>query len=125
VCSSDLQTRLASLLNGILCQVLVPTKDLKARVPAVEVMLANPAVKNLIREGKIHQLPNTIRTHSQMGMQLLDNSLLNLYQRGQITGETLLSNCNDPAEISKILSDGNPSGPSTPQPPVYANSTSK
>jgi twitching motility protein PilT len=99
------QTRLASLLVAILCQALIPTTDGSGRVPAVEIMLANAAVKNLIREGKMHQLPNLIRTHTRAGMQLFDNSLTDLYRRGIISGESLFAYCNDRSEVDKMLND--------------------
>ena len=56
------QMRLASLVVAVLCQTLIPRVDGVGRIAAVEIMLGNVAVKNLIREGKIHQLPNAIRT---------------------------------------------------------------
>ncbi|MBN1189780.1 MAG: type IV pilus twitching motility protein PilT [Dehalococcoidales bacterium] len=99
------QTRLASLLIGIMCQTLVPTADEKGRVPAVEIMLANPAVRNLIREGKIHQLPNAIRTHTKMGMQLMDQSLVNLHKSGQIDTERVYAFCNDPEEVEMLIAN--------------------
>ena len=97
------QTRLASLLLGILCQVLIPVVDGTGRVPAVEIMLGNPAVKNLIREGKIHQLPNAIRTHAQEGMLLLDSALVRLYQDGVISRESVLAFCNEQDEIVRLI----------------------
>ena len=99
------QVRLASLLLGVLCQALVPRDNGPGRVAAVEIMLANPAVKNLIREGKIYQLPNTIRTHTQMGMQLLDQTLLKLYNRGVISRQNLFAFCDDVDEITKQVTD--------------------
>ncbi len=96
------QTRLASLLIGALCQTLIPKADGSGRVAAVEVMLANPAVKNLIREGKIYQLPNVIRTHAQLGMKLLDQTLVDLYRQEIISYENLLAFCNDRDEIEKL-----------------------
>jgi len=96
------QTRLASLLLGVLCQTLVPRAEGSGRVPAVEVMLANPAVRNLIREGKIYQLPNVIRTHTQDGMVTLDQSLVNLYREGIISHQNLLAFCNDRDEVEKL-----------------------
>ncbi|MBA7578867.1 MAG: PilT/PilU family type 4a pilus ATPase [Dehalococcoidia bacterium] len=97
------QARLASLLIGVLCQVLVPRADAAGRVAAVEIMLANPPVKNLIREGKIYQLPNVIRTHREMGMISLDEALVNLYLKQLITGETLLAFCNERQEVEKLI----------------------
>jgi len=97
------QTRLASLLVGVLCQALVPRADRPGRVAAVEVMLANPPVRNLIREGKIYQLPNVIRTHREIGMVSLDEALVDLYLRQIISGETLLGICNDRQEVEKLI----------------------
>ncbi|MFC1908024.1 type IV pilus twitching motility protein PilT [Chloroflexota bacterium] len=98
------QARLASLLLGVLCQALVPKVDGTGRIAAIEVMLANPPVKSLIREGKIHQLPNVIRTHAQLGMELFDYSLVKLYRQGIISRENLLAFCNDQDEVEKLIS---------------------
>ena len=100
------QTRLASLLLGVLCQTLVPRTEGSGRVPAVEVMLANPAVRNLIREGKIYQLPNVIRTHTQNGMETLDQSLVKLYRQGIISHQNLLAFCNDRDEVERLTGRG-------------------
>jgi len=97
------QTRLASLLVAVLCQVLLPRADGSGRIAAVEVMLANPAVRNLIREGKIYQLPNVIRTHREIGMISLDEALVNLYLKRLINGESLLAFCNDRQEVEKLI----------------------
>ncbi len=99
------QARLASLLLGVLCQALVPKAKGLGRVAAVEVMLANPAVRNLIREGKTYQLPNTIRMHSQMGMELLDQALVRLYRSGTISRQSVLDFCDDQDEIAKIIGE--------------------
>ena len=97
------QSRLASLLIGILCQVLVPKADGPGRVAAVEIMLASPAVRNIIREGRIHQLPNAIVTQAQLGMVLLDQALINLYRKGTINSENLFAFCNDRDEVAKLI----------------------
>ena len=97
------QTRVASLLLGVIGQTLVPKADGSGRVAAVEVMLGNPPVRNLIREGKIYQLPNVIRTHAQEGMILLDQALLNLYRNGEISKENLFALCNNPEEVEKLI----------------------
>ena len=97
------QARLASLIIGVLCQTLVPRADGSGRIAAVEIMLGTPAVKNLIREGKIYQLPNIIRTSNQEGMETLDQSLVTLYLRGIITGESLVRFCNDKDEVEKLV----------------------
>jgi len=97
------QTRLASLLVAAMCQVLVPRADGSGRIAAVEIMLGNPAVKNLIREGKFYQLPNVIRTHRDMGMISIDEALVSLYLKGMISGESVLDFCNDRQEVEKLI----------------------
>jgi len=97
------QVRLASLLVGALCQALVPRAGGSGRVAAVEIMLGVPAVKALVREGKIYQLPNVIRTHREIGMISLDEALVSLYLKGVITGEIVLDYCNDRAEVEKLI----------------------
>jgi len=97
------QERLASLLLGVLCQALVPKADSSGRMVAVEIMLANPAVRNTIREGKIYQLPNTIVTHTRTGMQLFDQALAKLYREGIIDSENLFAFCNDRAEVERFI----------------------
>jgi twitching motility protein PilT len=97
------QTRLASLLVAVMFQSLVPRADGSGRVAALEIMLANAPVRNLIREGKMYQLPNVIRTHRDIGMITLDESLVHLYLRQVISGEALLSTCNDRQEVEKLV----------------------
>ncbi|MCK4387931.1 MAG: type IV pilus twitching motility protein PilT [Dehalococcoidia bacterium] len=97
------QSRLASLLVGILCQALIPKADGSGRIAAVEVMLASPAVRNTIREGKIYQLPNAMLTQARLGMVLLDQALINLYRKGVISRERVLTFCNDQDEVMKLM----------------------
>jgi twitching motility protein PilT len=66
-------------------------------------MLANPAVRNIIREGKIFQLPNVMRTHQQEGMQLLDHALVKLYRDGIINSQGLYTFCNDRDEVERVV----------------------
>jgi twitching motility protein PilT len=97
------QSRLASLIIGVVCQTLVPRADGSGRVAAVEIMLGNPPVKALIRDGKIYMLPNTIRTHHDIGMITMDEALAGLYLKGIITGESVLEFCNDRGEVEKMI----------------------
>ncbi len=110
------QSRLASLLLGVISQTLVPTADGKGRVAAVEVMLCNSAVKNLIRDGKIYQIPNMIRTNTQIGMMLLDQALADLHKQGKISQESMLSFCNDRDETEKLVGARTPSATYTQAP---------
>lgn len=98
------QTRLASLLIAVVCQTLVPRSDTSGRIAAVEIMIANSSVKNLIREGKIHQLPSVIQTHHDIGMVSLDDSLAELYNREIITFQTVKDFCSDHEGVSKLIS---------------------
>jgi len=102
----NVQSRLASLINGILCQALIPTADGSGRVPAVEIMLANAAIRSNIRDGKVYQLPNTILTNARQGMILFDHALYHLYKSGTITRESVLAFCNDQDEINKLIGTG-------------------
>jgi twitching motility protein PilT len=96
------QARLASTLIAIFSQVLVPRIG-GGRVAAVEIMLANPAIKNLIREGKSFLIPNTIRTSSNIGMKSLDDALAELFRRGIITQDSMYEFCQDSEGIGKTL----------------------
>ncbi|MFC1865544.1 type IV pilus twitching motility protein PilT [Chloroflexota bacterium] len=97
------QVRLASLLIAVVCQTLVPRGDTSGRIAAVEIMIASPSVKNLIREGNIHQLPSMIQTHHDIGMVSLDESLAELYNREIITFQTVKDFCKDHEEVSKLI----------------------
>jgi len=96
------QIRLAATLIAVLGQTLVPRAAGKGRIAAVEIMLGTPAVKNLVREGKIHQLHNVIRTSTKLGMMTMDQSLARLYVNGLITAETLLEYCQNKDEVEEI-----------------------
>jgi twitching motility protein PilT len=98
------QARLATLVVAILCQILVPRADGSGRVAAVEIMLAPPPIRSLIRDGKIFQIPNVIRTHHEMGMISLDESLVGLYLERIISRETLFAFANDHSEVEKLIS---------------------
>ena len=97
------QSRLASLLIATLCQTLVVKADGTGRVPAVEIMMGTTGVKNLLRDGKIYQLPNAIRMGRDSGMVSMDEALAQLYFKREITAETAFAHCNDRDELSKII----------------------
>ena len=82
---SQVRVQLAESLVGVVAQLLLPAADNQGRVPAVEVLVATPAVRNLIRETKVHQIPSAIQTGSRDGMQSLDQHLRELVKRGKIT----------------------------------------
>jgi len=97
------QIRLAATLIAVLGQTLVPRMRTQGRIAAVEIMLGTPAVKNLIREGKIHQLHNVIRTSTKSGMMTMDQSLARLYLQGAISAETLFEYSQNRDEVEEIV----------------------
>jgi twitching motility protein PilT len=97
------QIRLAATLVAVLGQTLAPRADGSGRIAAVEIMLGTPAVKNLIREGKIYQLHNVVRTSSKLGMMTMDQSLATLYVQKVINAETLLEFCRNKDEVEEIV----------------------
>ena len=97
------EARLASLLVAVLCQTLVPRANGKGRIAAMEVLIANPAAKSMIRESKVHNLHNVIATNRENGMITMDESLAELYKSGKITLKSVFAYCNDPGEVKKYL----------------------
>lgn len=83
----QIRVQLALILQGVISQTLIPRADHAGRVPAVEVLVATPAVRNMIREGKTHQLMTAMQAGAKYGMQTMDQSLKSLYKKGLITYE--------------------------------------
>ena len=102
----QVRVQMSLVLEAVLCQTLVPRAGRSGRIPAVEVMTATSAVRNLIREGKTHQLLNVIQTGSQCGMRTLDQSLLSLCQDGEISAEDALARSQDTDEMRRYLALG-------------------
>ncbi|MGK2958905.1 MAG: PilT/PilU family type 4a pilus ATPase [Acidimicrobiales bacterium] len=98
----QVKVQLASSLQGIVTQQLVPKAAGKGRVVAVEVLVATPAVRNLIREGKTHQIYSSMQSGSQFGMQTMDQSLANLVMAGSITMQAALDKCSNPADLRRL-----------------------
>jgi len=92
--------QLSNALQGIIAQELLPAADRTRRVLAYELVVANNAVRNLIRENQIHQLENTIQSGRREGMNLMDNCLYDLYCKCLITYDTALSRARYPDRIS-------------------------
>ena len=99
------QMRLASLLSAVLCQTLVPRARSSGRIAAVEIMLMNTAIRNLIREGKLTLLADAIRDYGQGCNTTLDESLCKLFRQGLISMETVNTYCHDPEEINRLTSN--------------------
>jgi twitching motility protein PilT len=91
--------QLASSLQGIMAQDLLPAADRTRRILAYELLMANGAVRNLIRENQLHQLENTLQMGRKDGMMLMDNCLYDLYCKCQITYDTAISRARHPDRI--------------------------
>ena len=99
----QIRIQLAMVLEGVISQQLLPGIDGRSRVAAFEVMLSTPAINNLIRDAKSHQIPSIIQTSRKQGMITMDDALYELYLNGRIGGEEALSFSQDPASMSKKI----------------------
>ena len=99
----QVRVQLSVALQGIATQQLLPTADGKGRVLAAEVLVPTPAVRNLIREGKTHQIYSTMQTGGQQGMQTMDSALAALVRSGQITRQLAESRSSTPEELKRLL----------------------
>jgi len=84
---AQIRTMVSESLRGIVCQQLIPRKDGQGRALALEVLVNNPAVGNLIREAKTFMLPGVMQTGKKLGMRLMDDSLQELLDQNLITPE--------------------------------------
>lgn len=97
----QIRVQLAAVLEGIVYQQILPKADDSGRVAAFEVLLATPAVRNLIREVKHHQIDSAIQTGTKLGMQSMDQALIGLYRKNLINRETLMNYAFDLDEIKR------------------------
>jgi twitching motility protein PilT len=99
------QTRvqLSTTLQGVITQQLIPTVDGKGRVVAAEVMIATPGIRNLIREGKVHQIYSAMQAGGRYGMQTMDMSLASHVKAGRITQQMAFERCHDPEELQRLI----------------------
>ncbi len=98
-----IRVMLADSLKGIISQYLLPRAQGKGRVVAAEVMYCTPAISNLIREARTFQIPGTIETSKALGMQLMDASLLDLLQAGEISARTAYTKANNKSRFEDFL----------------------
>ncbi len=99
----QVRVQLAATLQAVVTQQLVPTRNRDGRVPAVEVMVATPAVRNLIREAKIHQITTAMQAGGRYGMQTMDQSLADLVKRHLIAFETASELCTDIEDLQRLV----------------------
>lgn len=102
----QVRVQLSVALQGIITQQLLPTADGAGRIAACEVLLATPAIRNLIREGKTHQIYSSLQTGANIGMQTMDAALATLVRQGKITQKLAESRSSTPDELRRLLGAG-------------------
>jgi twitching motility protein PilT len=103
----QIRTQLSLVLEGIVCQALIPRADGKGRVVALEIMVPNPAIRNLIRDDKVHQIYSTMQTgQEKMGMQTMNQCLATLYQKRLITLEAAMEKSSLKDELEQMIARG-------------------
>jgi twitching motility protein PilT len=100
---AQVRVQLSVALQGVMTQQLLPTADGAGRTVACEVLVPTPAVRNLIREGKTHQIPSSMQTGANVGMQTMEAALATLVRQGKITQRLAESRANEPAEMRRLL----------------------
>ena len=99
----QIRSTLADGLRAIISQVLFKRVDRKARCVALEILIANPAVRNLVREAKTHQIPSMIQTGKKYGMQLMDDAIMELYNKGWVSADEAYMKANEKAKFRPLL----------------------
>jgi twitching motility protein PilT len=104
---SQIRTQLSLVLEGIVCQALLPKANGQGRVISLEVLVPTPAIRNLIREDKIHQIYSSMQTgQEKVGMQTMNQSLVSLYMRKMISLETALNASSNREELQEMINRG-------------------
>ena len=126
---SQIRTQLSLVVEGIVCQALLPKADGKGRCVALEILVPTPGIRNLIREDKVHQIYSAMQTgQEKLGMQTMNQSLATLYFKRQITLETAVGASSNREELQEMISRGTgvvagaglgrPGGPLGSRPPL-------
>jgi twitching motility protein PilT len=102
----QVRVQLSVALEGVITQQLLPTADGASRVAACEVMIPTPAVRNLIREGKTHQILSAMQTGSSSGMQTMDAALATLVRQGRISPKLAEQRSSHPDELKRLMGSG-------------------
>ena len=100
---AQIRSTLADGLRAVISQTLFKRVDKKGRCAALEILIANPAVRNLIRESKTFQIPSMMQAGKKFGMQLLDDSIMELVKRGWIGVDDAYNKCNDKTRFRPLL----------------------
>ncbi len=100
---NQVRSMLANTLQAVVSQTLFRRKDRPGMVPAIEVLLCTPAVRNIIREARTYEIPNVIETNRALGMQSLDNAIAELYFNGMIAREDAVAQASHPDKLDRML----------------------
>ena len=98
--------QLAAALQGVVTQQLVPRIGGKGRAVAAEVLVATPAIRNLIREGKTHQIYSSMQAGARYGMVTMDQSLAGLVRSGQVTMDVAVERCSNEDDLRRLAGGG-------------------
>ncbi|TMM21806.1 MAG: type IV pilus twitching motility protein PilT, partial [Actinobacteria bacterium] len=99
----QVRVQLSTTLQGVVTQQLIPTVDGQGRVAAAEVMIATPGIRNLVREGKVHQIYSAMQAGGRYGMQTMDMSLASHVKAGRISQQMAFERCHDPEELQRLV----------------------
>ena len=119
---AQIRAQLSLVLEGILCQSLIPRADGRGRAMALEILVPNPAIRNLIREDKVHQIYSMMQTgQGKHGMQTFNQALATLYHKRLISIETAMQRSSNSDELRELIEHGagintGPAGPNGQQP---------
>jgi twitching motility protein PilT len=131
---AQIRTQLSLVIEGIVCQALLPRADGKGRVCSLEILVPTPGIRNLIREDKVHQIYSAMQTgQEKLGMQTMNQSLATLYFRRQITLDTAIGASSNREELQEMINrgagvvagagmGGRPGGPPGGRPPMRPGS---
>lgn len=102
---SQVRAQLALVVEAVFNQLLVPRKDGRGRVMAMEILIATPAIRNMIREEKVHQIYSAMQAGQKFGMQTMNQALANLYLRGLISRQEAVSRSLSPDELLRLIEE--------------------
>jgi twitching motility protein PilT len=100
---AQVRSTLADGIRAVIAQVLFKRVDIKGRIPALEVLIATPAVRNLIREAKTHMLAGSMQVGKKYGMQLLDDAIMELYEKGRISPDEAYAKANEKSRFRPLI----------------------
>jgi twitching motility protein PilT len=107
----QVRTQLSFVLQGVMCQTLLPRANGRGRALAMGVMVANQAIRSCIRENKAHQIYSLIQTGGKHGMRTMNQALFDLYQQNLITYDEAMSRTTDPEDLKRTFQRGAPGQP--------------